>query len=122
MYIPITFYDDNWKPDPAGLNFHGTIPVENGGDSVVVQSCYLRWSGMWGSDWTCGTFRGAALTADGIGIDDTRWTTLNPGPGGDFWTIPDGDGQGRPCRVVYVEGRRQNSATAVTALVLPLAK
>jgi hypothetical protein len=122
VQVPITFYDDQWRPDPAGLNFRGTLPVENGGDSGVVQACYLRWIG---GPWGGGTFRAAALTPDMQGIADTGWTTLNPGYGKDFWTIPDGhpaDVAGRPCRSIYVEGRREHPAVPVSVFVLPLAK
>lgn len=127
MHIPITYFDDQWHPDPAGLNFRGSMPVENGADSGVIGSCYLRWSAMWGNSWAAGNFRGAALTADGRGVGDTGWRGINAGVDTagnllDYWTIPDADAAGHPARVVYVEGRREHAAVTVTALILPLAK
>lgn len=122
MHIPIAFFDDQGRPDPAGLNFRGVMPIENGGDSGVIDACWLRWAGMWGSTWGAGTFRAAVLTADAAGIGDTGWTSLNAGRDRDYWAIPDAHPDGRPARVLYVEGKREHAAVVVTAYVLPRGK
>jgi hypothetical protein len=63
VHIPITFYADQTytRPDPADLFYRGVMPVENGGDSGVIASVYLRWQGGPGGG---GTFRAAVLTPD----------------------------------------------------------
>lgn len=112
MLVPLSFFDDNWRPDPAGLNFHGTLPVETAGTGGIIASACLRWCAMWGN----GTFRAAALDASMAGVSDTGWTKLSPGAGKDYWWVPD------KARSIYVEGRRDTATTAVGVTVLPIAK
>jgi hypothetical protein len=107
VHIPITFYADQTytRPDPADLFYRGVMPVENGGDSGVIASVYLRWQGGPGGG---GTFRAAVLTPD---IADTGWTTLNPGYGKDSGPSPTGT---PPTRVACPAARSTSRAAATT--------
>lgn len=106
MGITLHFFDDNWIPDPAGLNFRGSCPAEFGNNSMVVERAFVRWVSYWGDcTWFIAAHR--KNTHDPIGEFDPR---------SDVWELPPGT------RGFTVEGRRENSATIPSASLLQLLK
>jgi hypothetical protein len=93
--IDLKFYNDDWAPDPAGLNFRASCPAEAGDNSAVVAHAWVRWAFHWGT----ATMRVVA------------WDALKPigeaDPKKDFWKLPAG------VRSFTVEGRRLDPKTTI---------
>jgi hypothetical protein len=102
--IELTYYDDTWQPDPAGLNFRASAPAELGDNSAVVDKAWVRWSVHWGMAFvTVKAWNGATLLGQA-------------NPTADWWELPAG------VRSVTVEGRREDPAVQVGATLLVLPK
>lgn len=113
MNVELEFYNDNWARDPNGLNFRGVHWVElalgPGGASQVINDMWLRVVSGWGN---------AEYTAwfderDGKGVSNTgkRFTGAS-----DWSAVPS------KCRMVRIEGRRDNAHTLVNVGLIPLGK
>jgi len=100
MPIDLYFFDDDWKPNPAGLNWRGAVDVEVDGTSGVIDQAWVRWGTKWGAS----TFRVVAWDAtkplQEPTIDEYRR---------DYWPVP------AAARSVTVEGRRAHSAVIPSA-------
>lgn len=102
--IPLTFYNDSWQPDPAGLNFRGSFTAEAGANSTVISRVWVRWVAYWGSaSWRV------------VAWDATRPLGEPKDYSLDHWELPPG------VRGGTVEGRREHPGVvpAASLLVLP---
>lgn len=91
MPIELYFFNDQWKPDPNGLNWRGRADVEVDGTSGVIEAAWVRWGVAWG----------------GSSIKVVAWDAVKPiaEPTAeeyrrDYWPIP------AAARSITVEGRR----------------
>lgn len=109
MRIDLTFYDDAWKPDPAGLNFRGVTSVELADTSAVIDGCWLRWAWRWGA---VTGFKTVAWAAGNVILGEPTPDQYR----GDYWPIP-----GR-AREITVEGRREHPGVAVSCRLIEKAK
>jgi hypothetical protein len=102
--IDINFYDDEWIPNPAGLNFRASVPAECGDNSAVVSRAWVRWVFHWGT----------------ASVRVVAWDGLKPigeaDPAKDYWELP------KNTRSFTIEGRRLDPATQVGASLLVQAK
>lgn len=102
--IELTFYNDQWQPDPAGLNFRASCPAESGAASAVVETMWVRWVAYWG-----------VCTWKIVAWDAAKPIAQAPA-GGDWWQLPD------TARGFTVEGRRNDAGVQPAAGVLVKAK
>jgi hypothetical protein len=102
--IELTYYDDNWKVDPNGLNFRASVPAEVANNSAVISRAWVRWVAYWGKvTWKIVAW-GAARP-----ISEATYTTDN-------WELPPST------RGFTVEGRRDAPGTIPAASLLTLPK
>lgn len=104
MTLTIHYFDDQWQPNPAGLNWRAVGTAEVGGDSEVVAAAWVRWRAAWGGS----TFKIVAW-------DETR-PLGEPDYRRDWWLLP------ANTRSFTAEGRRQGAATVIDVDLLQLAK
>lgn len=104
MRIDLEFYNDDWQPDPCGLNFRASAPAEAGDNSACFLEAYVRWSAHWG----------------GAKFRIVAWDATKPIAEADVsrdnWSIP------RGTRSFTVEGRRENAGVQVGASLIVKAK
>lgn len=106
LEIRLHFFDDNWKPDPNGLNFRGSCPAEFGNNSTVVDRAFVRWVCYWGkTTWKIVAHN--KNTHSPIGEADPKL---------DVWELPPGT------RGFTVEGRRERPDVIPAASLLQLMK
>lgn len=104
MQVELRFFDDDGKPDPAGLNFRGSAPAEASGSSVLVDRAWVRWVSYWGTS----SFRIVA------------WDDIKPlgeaDPTRGWWELP------ASVRGFTVEGRRHDAGTQPAVSLLTRSK
>lgn len=98
--IELTFYNDTWQPDPAGLNFRGSCPAESGTGSAVIDTMWVRWVAYWG-----------ICTWKIVAWDSAKPIGQAPS-GGDWWQIP------AAARGFTVEGRRNDPGVQPAASIV----
>lgn len=106
--IALTFYNDSWQPDPAGLNFRASVPAECGAGSAVIGAAWVRWVCYWGAlvD-TPACPHGWKIVAwdETKPIGEADYTT-------DWWRLPE------QVRGFTVEGRRANPGVIPAAALI----
>lgn len=100
--IPLFFYDDNWRPDPAGLNFRGCAPAEWGNNSALIDIAFVRWAAYWGrASWYV------------VAHDNNSFGPIAEfDPSQDYWQLPPG------VRGFTVEGRREHAGVIPSAALI----
>lgn len=110
--VELTFYNDSWQPDEAGLNFRGSLPAECGNGSAVIAAAWVRWCAYWGPV--------TPTAACPHGWKIVAWDGANPigepDYTGDWWQLPPAT------RGFTVEGRRANTGVIPSACLLTQAK
>ena len=104
MTLPIHFYNDQWQPDPAGLNWRALGTAEVGGDSAVVANAWVRWRSSWGT------------TSFKIVAWDETHPLGEPDYRRDYWQLP------ANTRSFTAEGRRAHSGVVIAVSLLQQAK
>lgn len=105
MNVPLTYLDDNGKPDPAGLNFRASCPAEAAATSQVIDRAWVRWV----SGGAPSTFTVTAYGPGGValGVADPRF---------DYYELPPS------VRGFVVSGRRSGPAAEPSVALLTVLK
>lgn len=102
--LNIVHFDDDWNPDPAGLNWRAVSPAERANESNIIDRAWVRYR----SDWGGSTFKIVAWNRSApIGENDPKL---------DYWELPLGT------RSFTAEGRRERKDTVVSVALLQRAK